>query len=64
MYEIEYLPISGNHRQETEGEDDSDEMHSKKEEEPPQEMVDEERDAQMLASEKLILDAAKHVEMA
>eukprot|EP00957_Ditylum_brightwellii_P102525 7813653-Ditylum_brightwellii.AAC.1 len=39
-------------------------MDSKNEEELPQEMVDKERDAQMLASENLILDPAKHVEMA
>eukprot|EP00957_Ditylum_brightwellii_P061721 4683550-Ditylum_brightwellii.AAC.1 len=52
------------HGQEIEGKDDGDEMDSKNEEELPQEMADEERDVQMLASEKLILDAAKHVEMA
>eukprot|EP00957_Ditylum_brightwellii_P054459 4126140-Ditylum_brightwellii.AAC.1 len=39
-------------------------MDSKNEEELPQEMADKERGAQMLASEKLILNAAKHVEMA
>eukprot|EP00957_Ditylum_brightwellii_P079690 6059344-Ditylum_brightwellii.AAC.1 len=51
-------------RQETEEDDDGEELDSNKEEEPPQKMEDKERDAQMFASEKLILDAAKHMEMA